>query len=281
MKAGLEMRGRIWPRWAVVVLLLSGCAGTPSTPPPRPSKQEAVLQHYKTAFYDAVGDEVDAEVRLADVLDEVSRCRLLLLGDYHTDAAYHRRALAFLDRLADRVGPLLLVIEFLRWEDRDDLERYFSDEITLDGLRKRAVARNRRSWLRKPNGLDPDGFLSFLERAKARGWLVIPAENVKQAPLEERDGIIARRALEFIEEHRGHFPVIFYGQAHLLGPDRLERLLPLRLVTILPRPPKPLNDDAVIREGGILRIRPGVFYLGPKSEAELEPVPVMAGQGRW
>ena len=28
------------------------------------------------------------ELDAADVLDEVSRCRLLLLGDYHTDAAY-------------------------------------------------------------------------------------------------------------------------------------------------------------------------------------------------
>lgn len=277
MKAGIDVQGRMWRSWLVVLILFASCAENPPAPRPRPSEQEVVLEDYKTVFYKAVGDQVDGEVPLADVLDEVSRSRLLLLGDYHTDAAYHRRALALLDRLADRVGPLLLVIEFLRWEDRDDLERYFADEITLARLRERAVARNRRSWLRQPNGLDPDGFLSFLERAKAREWLVFPAENVQQPTLAERDRIIARRALAFIEEHRGHFPVIFYGQAHLMGPERLERLLPLRRVTVLPRPPKPLIDDAAIRDGGIIRIRPGVFYLGPASETELAPIPVVVG----
>jgi len=237
-----------------------------------------VLEDYKTQFYEAVGDQVDGEVRLADLLDEVCRSRLLLLGDYHTDADYHRRALALLDRLADRVGPLLLVIEFLRWEDRDDLARYFADEISLAALRARAVARNRLSWLREPNGLDPDGFLAFLERAKARQWLVFPVEDVAQPTLSERDEIIARRALECIEAHRGHFPVLFYGQAHLLGPERLARLLPLRRVTILPRPPKPLSDDAAIRDGGIIRIRPGVFYLGPAAANELALLPPVVGR---
>lgn len=274
MKTGVDVRSRAGRTWLVVLTLLAGCAENPSVAPPRPHEEEVVLEDYKTAFYEAVGDEVEGEVRLADVLDEVSRSRLLLLGDYHTDADYHRRALGFLDRLADRVGPLLLVIEFLRWEDRDDLERYLAGEITLAELRERAVTRNSRCWLKIPNGLDPTGFLAILRRAKARGWLVFPAENTAQPSLAERDRIIARRALAFIEQHRGHFPVIFYGQAHLVGPKRLERLLPLRRVTVLPRPPKPLIDDAAVRQGGIIRIRPGIYYLGPASLAELPPVPI-------
>jgi hypothetical protein len=265
--------------WLVVVTLLAGCAGSPPAAPPRPQEEEVVLEDYKTAFYEAVGDEVEGEVPLADVLDEVSRSRLLLLGDYHTDADYHLRALAFLDRLADRVGPLLLVIEFLRWEDREDLERYLAGAITLAELRERAVARNPRCWLKIPNGLDPAGFLAMLRRARARGWLVFPAEDMVQPTLAERDRIIARRALALIEEHRGHFPVIFYGQAHLVGPKRLGRLLPLRRVTVLPRPPRPLIDDADVRGAGILRIRPGIYYLGPASLAELPPVPLGIGHG--
>lgn len=274
MKAGVDVRNRARRTGLVVLILLAGCAESPPVAPPRPNEEEAVLEDYKTAFYDALGDEVEGEVRLADVLDEVSRSRLLLLGDYHTDADYHRRALALLDRLADRVGPLLLVVEFLRWEDREDLERYLAGAITLAELRARAVARNPRCWLRTPSGLDPDGFLAFLQRAKAREWLVFPAENSVQPTLAERDRIIARRALALIEEHRGHFPVIFYGQAHLVGPKRLDRLLPSRRVTVLPRPPKPLIDDAAVRGGGIIRIRPGIYYLGPASVAELPPVPI-------
>ena len=152
--------------WLVCSLLPGGCAWI-EAPPPRESIHGAdtqLLERYKSEFHRSVGTRVEGSASLHSLLRSISRGNLLLLGDYHTDRAYHARALEFLDRTADHVGPLMLIVEFLRWEDRHDLEAYLEGRLSLDGLRDRVNQRNPLSWL-GPTGCDPEGFAAFLERA--------------------------------------------------------------------------------------------------------------------
>jgi len=258
----------------LLLLLFSSCTLTSKSgrdeagrgPTPR------ILDHYKSEFYRAVGDTVKGKVSLQVLLQTLSMSNLLLLGDFHTDRGYHHRALKLLDRVADRYGPLLLIIEFLRWEDRSDLKEYLDGHISLGLLRNRVQNRNPQSWL-KQGSFDPEGFLAFLERAKERSWQVCPVENIRQPPLYLRDRIIAGRARALIQEHHGYFPVVFYGQAHLLGNNRLEGLIGRTAVTILPRPPRSLQDCTAVNEGGLQRIRDRIFFLGPASALELPSPP--------
>ena len=248
-------------------LIPGGCAWV--EPPPiqasAPGEDTRILEHYKSEFHRNVGNRVEGGASLRTMLQSISRANLLLLGDYHTDRAYHARALALLDRIADHVGPLLLIIEFLRWEDRDDLKAYLEGRLSLAGLRRRVNHRNPRSWL-GPKGCDPQGFAAFLERARTRGWLVFPVEDLERPPLDHRDRVIAARARSIIQQHRGHYPVVFFGSAHLLGRGRLDGLLQSRSITVLPRPPQNLLYDTDVIEGGIQKIRDRVYYLGHGSE---------------
>ncbi len=248
-------------------LFSGGCAWVDAPPiqEPAPRADTRNLERYKSEFHRTVGNKVEGNASLRALLQSISRANLLLLGDYHTDRAYHARALRLLDRIADHVGPLLLIVEFLRLEDRDDLQGYLEGRLSLDGLRRRVNQRNPRSWL-GPKGCDPEGFAAFLERARSRGWLVFPVENLNRPPLDLRDRVIAARARSFIQQHRGHFPVVFFGQAHLLGRGRLEGRLRARSITVLPRPPRNLLHHKPVLEGGIQKIRDRVYYLGPGSE---------------
>jgi len=251
-------------------LVLSGCAHNaeaPDTGPIRAAESED-LRAYKAEFDRALGPTVEGRASLARFLEEVANADVLLIGDYHTDRAYHRRVPPLLGRVTERVGPLLLVVEFLRREDSEDLARYLEGELSLDGLARRSRARSPRCWLTS-SSLDSRGFAAILAQARERGWLVYPVEDVDQLPLRQRDAMIASRARAILERHRGHFPVVFYGQAHLLGRGRLRERLALDAVTVLPRPPRSLLDDTAIRDGGLQRIREGVFYLGPGADPSL------------
>ena len=215
---GLSRRISRWTTLALVCLAAgqAGCvhpARVPLAPAPGPGPtvSQDQLQRYKNAFYRAVGDSVQGPATRDELFHDARNADVLLLGDFHSDRQYHQRALTLLDHLANQVGPLLLIVEFLRWEDQGDLACYFAHEITLDELQRRALARHPRSWLHR-DGLDSEGFLRFLSHARERGWIVHPVENIRQAPLPWRDLVIARRARGLMAEHRGIIPWSFTGK---------------------------------------------------------------------
>lgn len=208
------------------LLLLAGCAhspllwaGLPGREDPDPTGPR-YLQEYKEAHYTDLGADFVRYLSSREFLTQLTKARVLYLGDHHDDQRLHARFRHVLTAVHKAGLRPVVGLEAIGEQDATELRAFLDNDIELGELRRRMSSRWAGSWL-DSNELDSAFYRDVLRAARARKQAVFALEPTPRIQLSDRDEIIASniRGIHLIYPER--LIIVMVGHAHLLGEGQL------------------------------------------------------------
>ena len=234
---------------------------------PGEPNRPAYLQAYVNAHYRDLGTHFTTRLSLDRFQDEVSKVRVLFLGDHHRDELLHDKMVVLLHWLMEQGHQPVLGLEAIGFDDNADLQEFLAGGIGITELCSRITKRWPRSWLADDTDVDSTYFRALLNLAKDRGLPVFPLEPTPRLPLANRDSIIARSTRDAARAYPNRLIVVVVGHAHLLGKGRLVARVGLPSLAIGARMSQPLTraylDYPRPEEPCFLRTTSGILFFHP------------------
>lgn len=254
----------------LAVILITGCKGAPVNwerrlpgEPDRP----AYLQAYVNAHYRDLGTHFTTRLSMDRFENEISKKRVLFLGDHHRDEALHSKMIDLLNWLIEQGHRPVLGLEAIGFDDNADLQEFLAGGMDLAQLCSRNAKRWSRSWLAEGSDVDSAYFRALLSLAKRKGLPVFPLEPTPRLPLANRDSVIARSIRDASRAYPDQLIVVVVGHAHLLGKGRLVARVGLPSLAIGARMSAPLTraylDYPRAEEPCFLKTTGGILFFHP------------------
>lgn len=199
--------------------------------------------------------------------NEISRKRVLFLGDHHRDEELHDKMVALLSWLIERGHHPVLGLEAVGFGDKADVQQFLAGDMDIAELCSRITKRWPRSWLADGSDVDSAYFRALLHLAKGKGLRVFPLEPTPRLPLGNRDSVIARSIRDAARAHPDQLIVVVVGHAHLLGEGRLIARVGLPSLAIGARMSEPLTraylDYPRAERPCFLKTTSGILFFHP------------------
>ncbi len=174
------------------------------------------LTAYKRSHERALGSRFVRSLTPEDFVAEVTRARVLWLGDRHVDLAVHAGWRELLGELREAGLQLSLALEAIGRDDEPAVANFLAGRSTMDELRASVRERWPGSWL-EPGDVDASFYRALLSDAREASEPVFALEPAPRLPLDQRDAVIAARVAELVRSQPGRVVVVVVGHAHLLG----------------------------------------------------------------
>jgi Haem-binding uptake, Tiki superfamily, ChaN len=234
---------------------------------PGEPNRPAYLQAYVNAHYRDLGTCFTTRLSMDRFEGEVSKARVLFLGDHHRDEQLHDKMIGLLNWLLDRGHQLALGLEAVGLGDNADLQDFLAGGIGLAELCSRITKRWPRSWLADGSDVDSVYYRALLNLAKSKSLPVFPLEPTPRLPLADRDSVIARSIRDASRAYPDRLIVVVVGHAHLLGKGRLVSRVNLVSLAVGARMSEPLTraylDYPRAQEPCFLKTTSGVLFFHP------------------
>ena len=134
-------------------------------------------------------------VSLADLVKDLSKCRLVFVGELHTTQSHHHAQLQIIRALKEAGTPVAIGLEMFRRESQPDLDRWVQGELSEKEFEQIYY----KNW-NYPYRLYKDIFLYAREHKIPMVGLNVPPEVTKQVAREGFDSLSPKQ--------RGDLPMV-------------------------------------------------------------------------